>query len=98
MARPFRPEPEESGFLEPPRRRPPTAVGTATPPPRKPYKPGNYRGFRSRTHIAAQSVLASSLGGCAMAAFGTLTPWGLLLGAASLAGTIVMVARIRSDV
>lgn len=34
------PEPLEAGYLEPPRRRPPTAVGTATPrPPTPPRRP-----------------------------------------------------------
>src|SRR5262245_54872792 len=97
MARPFRPEPEESGSLQPPRRNPPTAVGTATPPPRRPYKPGNYRYFRSKTRLAAYSLLASSLGCCSAAAFVTLAPWGLVFGAASLVGCIAVAVRIRND-
>ncbi|HJQ19129.1 MAG TPA: hypothetical protein VJ867_02200 [Gemmatimonadaceae bacterium] len=98
MARPYPPDPEESGFLEPPRRRPPTAVGTATPPPRRPYRPGNYRGFRSRVRIAAYSILGASLGSCTLAAFATLTPIGLVVGCAALAGTTAVGFRIRESV
>ena len=35
----FSPDPEPGGALVPPRRHPPTAVGTATPPPPRPSRP-----------------------------------------------------------
>src|SRR5687767_11337604 len=98
MPRSYPPEPEESGSLQPPRRRPPTAVGTATQPPRKPYKRGNYRGFRSNTRLAALSVLSVTLGCCAVAPIATLTPWGLVVGVGCLLGGLGVTIRIRADV
>jgi hypothetical protein len=59
------PEPQPFGWLEPPRKYPPTAVGVATPPPpRRPHR----RSTRSRWHfrkiaaVAALGVATSSAG------------------------------------
>src|SRR4051812_19885910 len=58
------PEPQEQGWLEPPRRRPPTAIGIATPPP--PRGRGGSRYFETRMHrigrAFSQSMFALALG------------------------------------
>lgn len=50
----WRPQPLADGRLDPPRRDPPTAVGTATPPPpSRPYRPTRYgRGLTRLERIA----------------------------------------------
>jgi hypothetical protein len=57
------PEPLEQGNLEPPRRKPPTAIGTATPRgPRRPYRPGRYHRLgMSRTRRIALGLLSGLL-------------------------------------
>ena len=62
------PKPQEQGWLEPPRRRPPTAVGVATPEP--PRGPRIYRETRMQRVGRAFSKLAVSTGlGLAAASF-----------------------------
>jgi hypothetical protein len=95
VARSYPPEPEESGFLDPPRRHPPTAVATATPPP--PYRRGNYRGFRSRTRLIATAVLAASMGLAGVASFATLTFWGAALGLLGCAGSFAISIHMRHE-
>ena len=86
----WHPEPLESGALEPPGRKPPTAVGTVPPPrePRPPYRRGRYRGLTgleriTRTGLGA--LLASS--GAALAVMGPL-------GVATVAGVGVLGAGV----
>lgn len=59
MADEWTPEPEPAGDREPPRRRPPTAVGVLTPPP--PHRPRRsvYRSSRLRQRLAYAFVGAS---------------------------------------
>lgn len=56
------PEPQEQGWLEPPRRRPPTAVGVATPPPPR----GPERHYETRMErigrLFTQLAFATALG------------------------------------
>ena len=85
-----RPEPLESGALETPRRKPPTAVGTVPPPrePRPPYRRGRYRGlthFERITRTGLGALLASS--GAALAVMGPL-------GVATVAGVGVLGAGV----
>lgn len=62
------PKPQEQGWLEPPSRRPPTAVGVATPEP--PRGPGIYLETRMQRVGRAFSQLAVSTGlGLAAASF-----------------------------
>jgi hypothetical protein len=58
------PEPLEHGWLEPPRRRPPTAVGIATPPPPREPRFPRYRETRMRRirRALGQIVVSVSLG------------------------------------
>jgi hypothetical protein len=58
------PGPQEQGWLEPPRRRPPTAVGVATPPPpRRPRRP-HYRETRMQRvgRVFAQLAVSTACG------------------------------------
>ena len=56
------PEPLEQGRLGPPRRKPPTAVGTATPRgPRHPHRPSRYATGLTRTRRVAIGLLSSLL-------------------------------------
>jgi hypothetical protein len=56
-------EPLEHGRLDPPRRKPPTAVGTATPRgPRRPYRRGRYDNLGlTRTRRIAMGLLSGML-------------------------------------
>ena len=60
----WHPEPQEEGSLEPPRRRPPTAVGVATPPPPRGPRPSRY--FETRMQrigrAFSQLMVATALG------------------------------------
>ena len=86
------PEPESWGSLEPPRRRPPTAIGVLTPPPpRRPDADEAYTGFlRQRlaqgfvgTTIAALgTAIAASTGGAVGFSLGAM----LALGGARIIG------------
>jgi len=86
------PEPESWGSLEPPRRRPPTAIGLLTPPPpRRPDADHAYTGFlRQRlaqgfvgtTFAALGAVIAASTAGAVEYSVGAL----LALGGARLIG------------
>lgn len=60
----FRPDPDESAFLVPPRHPPPTAVGTATPEPPEPHMPsGAYPLFSRVQRVAAGLLGTAMLGG-----------------------------------
>ena len=76
------PDPQEFGWREPPRRRPPTAIGVATPPP--PRGPRHSRYLETRMQrigrLFAQLAFATA---CGLAA-GELLPMAVL--ASSLAG------------
>ena len=64
------PEPQEQGWLEPPRRRPPTAVGIATPPPPRGPRRSRYRETRMQRIARAFAQLAFATGaGVAAGAF-----------------------------
>jgi len=63
MTEPWSPDPEPSGSLEPPRRRPPTAVGVATPPPPRGPEPRYVDGRATR-----RRRLASAFVGCVLTA------------------------------
>ena len=55
----FQPEPLEQGRLGPPRRKPPAAVGTATPRgPRRPHQRSHYATGPTRTRRAAVGLLS----------------------------------------
>src|SRR4026209_435344 len=67
----YTPEPEEQGWLSPPGRKPPTAVGSATPPPNPRGPRGDeYAALRSRRarrlrlllFMLAATIVAVSLG------------------------------------
>ena len=85
-------EPLEHGRLDPPRRKPPTAVGTATPRgPRRPYRPGRYHNLGlTRTRRVAIGLLSGVLavsGGVATAVAwpGPAALWGFGSVAAGMA-------------
>lgn len=64
------PEPQEQGWLEPPRRRPPTAVGVATPPPPRGPRFSRYRETRmQRIRRVLGQILVSATLGLAAGAF-----------------------------
>src|SRR3954469_17126901 len=64
------PKPEEQGWREPPRRRPPTAVGVATPPPPRGPRRSRYRATRmQRFGRAFAELMFSTAGGRAAGAF-----------------------------
>lgn len=58
------PRPQESGWLEPPRRNPPTAVGVATPPPPGRPRDSRYRETRMQRvgRAFAQGAVSVALG------------------------------------
>ena len=61
----FEPQPEEKGFLSPPNRRPPTAVGVSTPPPPPPpfHRTGKrraHRFFRPAYMLTVSSVVGGT--------------------------------------
>lgn len=69
------PEPQTFGWLEPPRRRPPTAVGVATPPPpRGPHRVVARRTRRTLLDMIGMAGIVGSLGVVA----GLELPLGLL--------------------
>ena len=89
------PEPQPQGWLEPPRRRPPTAVGVATPPPPRRPRRSRYREIRmeriGRAFAQAMVSLALGLGA------GTFIPVPILLGAlVCMAGGRFILQRRRS--
>lgn len=61
----WHPEPDPFGALEPPRRKPPTAVGVATPPP-----PGRSPRYYDR-HVSRRRRLAEAFAGTVLAASAT---------------------------
>jgi hypothetical protein len=66
------PDPQEKGWLEPPKRRPPTAVGVATPPP--PHRRGGRYPRESRIRHFALATGGFSLALAAGIATGALAP------------------------
>jgi hypothetical protein len=58
------PKPQEDGWLEPPRRRPPTAVGVATPPPPRGPRRSRYRETRMQRigRVFAQLAFSTAFG------------------------------------
>ena len=58
------PKPEAQGWLEPPRRRPPTAVGVATPPPPPGPRRARFRETRMQRigRLFAQLAVSTALG------------------------------------
>jgi len=89
-------EPQPDGFLDPPRRFPPTAVGVATPPPprrgRSPQRPSSWI-RRTIRRAVSLTVL-----GAAGVAIGTVLPTGVGLALAiglSSAWLTVRIARRR---
>lgn len=78
----FRPEPEERGQFGPPRRRPPTAVGVATPPPPRPPQPARYASFPSTLRRLSLALLGATLctGGVGLVLAGSLAPLALGVG------------------
>ena len=91
------PEPQEQGWREPPRRRPPTAVGVATPPP--PRGPRNSRYRESRMHrigrVFAQLAVATA---CGIAAGEYISLSLLATSLIGLGGARVILPRRRSRV
>jgi hypothetical protein len=85
------PEPKPDGFLDPPRRFPPTAVGVATPPPPRGHR-RNFRGesrLRRRVKSAARLLLFLSAG----ATLGSILP--LAASATILAGLSASLVALR---
>lgn len=86
------PEPESWGSLEPPRRRPPTAIGLLTPPPpRRPDADDVYTGFlRQRLAQGFVGTTVAALGTAIAAATGGATGFSigaiLALGGARIIG------------
>jgi hypothetical protein len=79
----FEPQPQESGSLGPPRRKPPTAVGTMELPPPKPPR-GRYPEGRSLLRRIALAVLAAVLLGAGLAVLWPLG-WRVVAGVALVA-------------
>ena len=89
------PEPQEEGSLEPPRRRPPTAVGVATPPPPRGPRRSRYRETRLERigRTFAQLAVSTFFG----LAAGEFIPIPLLLSLlVCLAGGRMILQRRRS--
>lgn len=89
------PEPQEQGSLEPPRRRPPTAVGVATPPPPRGPRRSRYHETRMQRigRTFAQLAFATAMG----LAAGTFLPMPILLSSlAGLAGGRWILQRRRT--
>ena len=89
------PDPQEQGWREPPRRRPPTAVGVATPPPPRGPRHWRYRQTRiQRIGRAFALIAVATAGGLAAAELLSIPVLGLVL--VSLAGARVIFRRGRS--
>lgn len=89
------PKPEEQGWLEPPRRRPPTAVGVATPPPPRDPRRSRYRetSMQRIGRVFALLAVSTALG----LAAGTFVSTPLLLALlAGLTGGRLILQRRRS--
>src|SRR4051812_19833728 len=89
------PEPQEQGWLEPPRRRPPTAIGVATPPPPRGPRRSRYRETRMQRigRAFAQLMFSTAVG----LAAGTFVPVPILLSLlAGLTGGRLILQRRRS--
>jgi hypothetical protein len=74
------PLPQPDGFLDPPRRFPPTAIATATPPPPRRHVRVR-RGRRSRVAIVVYTLMLGAAG-VAGAVVGALLPLAIGVGAA----------------
>ena len=89
MAPDFRPDPQEQGQHGPPRRRPPTAVGIATPPPPPPPKPRGAGWRRPRgLGLHRTTVVSAGMTGAGIAFL--LLPWFL----ARLVGATLVVVGL----
>jgi hypothetical protein len=89
------PQPEEAGWLDPPRRRPPTAVGVATPPPPRGPRRSRYRETRMQLigRLFAQLAVSTACGLAAATFLSLPTLVFLLLG---LTGGRAILQRRRS--
>ncbi len=89
------PKPQEQGWLEPPRRRPPTAVGVATPPPPRGPRRSHYRETRMQRigRVFAHVAISTSFGFAA----GASVPMPILLSLlVCLTGARLILQRRRS--
>ena len=85
------PEPEPSGSLDPPRRRPPTAVGVATPPPPRPRQPSYVDRRMTRRKRLASAFVGSLMTASAasLATVGSLWPAVLSTGLGAVGGVLL---------
>src|SRR5690348_16422193 len=90
----WKPDPQEKGWLEPPRRNPPTAVGVATPPP--PHRRrSHYR--ESGLKRAARAIGVASVGLTAGVAAGVFAPLSISIALrAGLTGVAIMRRMLRA--
>jgi hypothetical protein len=88
------PKPQESGSLDPPRRRPPTAVGITTPPPPRPRGSEHYS-RRSRLQRRARALIGflTTFGGGV--AIGSLFPPAASITVATVLSTLLLALHIR---
>jgi hypothetical protein len=88
------PDPQEKGWLEPPRRNPPTAVGVATPPP--PHRRRSHY-HESRLKRAARACGMATIALSAGLTAGALAPLAVSIGiGAGLTGLGVVARVMRS--
>jgi hypothetical protein len=93
------PDPLPSGHLDPPRRTPPTAVGTATPrPPSRPYRPTQYGRGLTRLQRIARAALGTMLLGSGSALVWTSWIWIATVAGVGVigAGALVMYSAARA--
>ncbi len=99
MSGPWQPDPEPGGALEPPRRRPPTAVGLATPPPprRDRSQFPSYSRYLRRRRIA-RAIVGSTM---AISAVGFASIGGIWMALASavlgISGSALIFRSIRGE-
>jgi hypothetical protein len=86
------PKPQESGSLDPPRRRPPTAVGIATPPPPR-HRGGEHYARPSRLRARALVGFLGTFGGGV--AIGSLLPAAASMTVATGLSTLLLALHIR---
>jgi hypothetical protein len=93
------PQTQPEGRLDPPRRDPPTAVGTAKPkPPSEPYRPTRYGSGVTRIQRTARGFLGSVLvaGGGAAIALGSAAAIVVVGAVLSLGGVVVTYRALRA--